>query len=46
MVPLHLLHLVDAAGVIQNPLAQRGLAGIDVSGNANVTEEFEFHRHT
>ena len=35
---MHFLHLVDAARVKQNPLAQRGFARVNVRGNTNVAE--------
>ena len=40
---LHFFDLVDAAGVEQDPLAERRLARVDVGGNADVAKLFEVH---
>jgi hypothetical protein len=34
---------VDAAGIEQNPLAERGFAGVDMGRNADVTQVLQFH---
>ena len=40
---LDLLDPVDAAGVEQDPLAERGLARVDVGGDADVAQFFQVH---
>ena len=40
---LDFLHAVDTAGIVQHPLAESGLPGIDVGRNANVTEFAQVH---
>ena len=43
---MNLLHPMQSTGVEQNPLAERGLARIDVGRNANVSQQVETHRIT
>ena len=43
---MNLLHPVQSTGVEQDPLAERGLARIDVGRNANVSQQVETHRIT
>ena len=40
---LDLLHAMDAAGVVQDPLAERGLARVDVGRDADVAKFCEIH---
>ena len=40
---MHLLHAVDAAGIEQDPLAERGLARVDVGRNADVSQFCQIH---
>ena len=42
-VAVDLLHAMDSPGVIQDPLAQGGLARVDVGGNADITEVCQVH---
>jgi hypothetical protein len=35
---MHFLHAVDAAGIKENPLAQRGLARVNVSRNPDIPD--------
>ena len=37
------LHLVDAAGIKKDPLTKRGLAGIDMCGDADIPQFLETH---
>ncbi len=41
--PFDLTHFVNPAGIKQNPLAERRLAGVDVGGNAEVANFREVH---
>ena len=43
---LDLLHAVDAAGIVEDPLAERGLARVDVGGNADITQLGNIHSYT
>ena len=38
---MHLAHFVDGARVEKNAFSRRGLASVDVSGDANVTRPFQ-----
>ena len=40
---VHFLHAVDAAGVEQDPLAEGGLARVDVGRNADIAEFAQIH---
>ena len=40
-----LLHLMNATSEIQNPLAQRRFARVNMCGNTNVTNLAEIHRN-
>jgi len=41
-VAMDLLHLVNAAGVEQDPLSQRGLSRVDVCTDSDVAEQAEY----
>ncbi len=41
---MHLADLVDHAGVKENALGERGLAGVDVRGNTDVARPLERER--
>ncbi len=41
---LHFLNAVNAAGVEQNALAERGFARVDVGRNADVSQILQFHK--
>ncbi len=43
-VAADLLHAVDPAGIEQDPLAQRRLAGVDMGRNTNVSQSCQVHR--
>ena len=42
-VAMHFLHAVDSARVVQDPLAQRGLARVDVGRNADISQMCQVH---
>jgi hypothetical protein len=39
---VHLTHLVHHTGIEENPFGGCGFAGIDVSGNTNISDAFEW----
>ena len=42
---LHLVDAVDAAGVEQDPLAERGFARVDMGGNSDIPQHFQVHEN-
>ena len=43
-VAMHFLHAVDSTGIVQDPLAERGLARVDVRRNADISQLRQVHK--